>query len=401
MPGICVTGTISGRPDMGAVWNHRLQERVTAVLEGVRVVSLEQAVAAPLCSRRLALAGAEVIKVERPEGDFARHYDTAVAGQSAYFVWLNAGKKSVVLDLADESDKVLLLRLIGRADVFIQNLKPGALAKLGIDLERLHEQHTGLISVSISGFHPDGPGAGRKAYDLLMQAESGLADITGAPAEPGRVGVSVVDLSTGMFAYEAVLEALLARAGDGQGARINVSLFDSVAEWLAVPYLLDKYADAAPSRVGLAHPGICPYGVFTSADAKRFVLSVQNEAEWRRLCTLGLNRPDMLDDPRCGDNETRVAHRDFVDGVLQDVFGAQSYDVVDANLAAADLAYAPLNPVTALKDHADFHTQNILVNDQPVALPRVPGLHKPDELKVPQLGEHTDEIRDWLEFVSD
>ena len=371
------------------------------MLEGVRVVSLEQAVAAPLCSRRLALAGAEVIKVERPEGDFARYYDTAVAGQSAYFVWLNAGKKSVVLDLSDESDRVLLLRLIGRADVFIQNLKPGALAKLGIDLGRLHEQHAGLISVSISGFHPDGPGAARKAYDLLMQAESGLADNTGAPAEPGRVGVSVVDLSTGMFAYEAVLEALLARAGNGEGARIDVALFDSVAEWLTVPYLLDKYADAAPPRIGLAHPGICPYGVFTSADDKRFVLSVQNQAEWRRLCTVGLGLPEMLDDPRCADNETRVAHRGFVDGVLQDVFRMQSYEVVDANLAAADLAYAPLNTVTALKDHADLHTQNIRVNDQSIPLPKVPGLDKPGDLKVPQLGEHTDAIRHWLEFVSD
>ena len=216
-------------------------------LQGLRVVAMEQAVAAPLCSRRLALAGAEVIKIERPEGDFARHYDQAVAGESAYFLWLNAGKKSVVLDLTDAQDCARARQLILSADIFVQNLKPGALSRLGLDLPSLHNDHPALISVSIAGFHPSGPGAERKAYDLLMQAESGLADITGSAHAPGRVGVSLVDLSTGMFAYEAVLEALLVRGQTGCGEALNIALFDSVAEWMAVPYLLEQHTGKAPS----------------------------------------------------------------------------------------------------------------------------------------------------------
>ena len=224
----------------------------------------------------LADAGAEVVKIERPEGDFARFYDSAVVGESTYFVWLNAGKKSVVLDLRSDRDLAALKKLIRSADVLVQNLKPGALVKLGVDLAEVHEQRPEFISVSISGFSPDGPGHQRKAYDLLMQAESGLADITGSPHAPGRVGVSIVDIATGMFAYEAVLGALIQRGTTGVGAAVAVSLFDAVAEMLAVPYLLQRYGGGAPQRVGLAHPGICPYGVFVSADEQRFVLSVQN-----------------------------------------------------------------------------------------------------------------------------
>ncbi len=370
-------------------------------LEDVRVVALEQAVAAPLCTRRLQLAGAEVFKIERPEGDFARHYDTAVAGESAYFVWLNAGKKSVVLDLKEAADKALLRKLIGRADVLVQNLKPGALTALGLDLDTLHAELPGLISVSISGFAPDGEGANRKAYDLLMQAESGLADITGAAAAPGRVGVSVVDLATGMYAYEAVLEALLARASSGRGQRLNVALFDAIADWLAVPYLLDAYADAPPARVGIAHPGICPYGVFRAQDGQQFVLSVQNEREWRRLVEVALATPELLEDPRCRDNETRVAHRAFVDEALQRRFGASPYTELSARLDEADLAFAPLNPITALKTHPDFHTQDVWVGSQRVALPRVPGLDKDDGQRLPGLGEHSEEVLRWLESDND
>lgn len=365
-------------------------------LQGIRVVSLEQAVAAPLCSRRLVLAGAEVYKIERPEGDFARHYDTAVAGQSAYFVWLNAGKKSVALDLTDAEDLVTLRALIARADVLIQNLKPGALAKLGLDLNALHAEHPELISVSISGFHPDGPGARRKAYDLLMQAESGLAGITGSPHAPGRVGVSVVDLATGMFAYEAILEALLARAQSGRGEHIDVALFDAVAEWMAVPYLLARYAGAAPARVGLAHPGICPYGVFSSQDGVDFVLSIQNEGEWRRLCSIALNAEELLADPRCVDNETRVANREFVDGTLQTQFAARPYAELNKALDAADLAFAPVNEVEDLQHHPDFHTESVDVTGQTIHLPKVPGRDKTSHHHVPALGEHTEQVRAWL-----
>ena len=366
-------------------------------LDNIKVVSLEQAVAAPLCSRRMVLAGAEVFKIERPEGDFARHYDSTIAGQSAYFVWLNGGKKSVVLDLRVEQDIALLRRLIKRCDVLVQNLKPGAMAKLGLDLAQLHAEQPRLISVSISGFHPSGPGAQRKAYDLLMQAESGLADITGSRHAPGRVGVSVVDLATGMFAYEAILEALLVRAQTGQGEKIDVALFDAVAEWMTVPYLLSKYGPAAPARIGLAHPGICPYGVFRAADEVEFVLSIQNEAEWQRLCQQALADQALLDDPRCSDNEARVANREFVDTRLQDFFRQLPYSQLSERLNAADLAFAPLNRVRDLQNHPDFRTEPSWVGETEIEMPIVPGRHKTSGHRLPALGQHTAEIRRWLE----
>jgi len=297
-----------------------------------------------------------------------------------------------VLDLKAEQDVARLKQLVLDSDVLVQNLKPGALQSLGLDLAELHEQHPGLISMSIAGFHGSGPGAQRKAYDLLMQAESGLADITGSVHEPGRVGVSVVDLSTGMYAYEAVLEALLVRGRTGVGEQLQVALFDAVAEWLAVPYLLQQHTGAAPARVGLAHPGICPYGVFHSADEVKFVLSIQNEREWQRLCRITLQQTALLADPRCADNESRVQHRDFVDGALQSQFASLPYVQLSEKLAAADLAFAPLNPVSALAQHSDFRTHTIDVDGQTVKLPVVPGRERPHNLQVPRLGEHTDEV---------
>jgi crotonobetainyl-CoA:carnitine CoA-transferase CaiB-like acyl-CoA transferase len=343
---------------------------------------------------RLALAGAEVIKIERPEGDFARGYDTAVAGESSYFVWLNAGKKSVVLDLQQDEQVEMLGQLISQSDVFVQNLKPGALAKLGLQLDALHEQHPKLISMSISGFAADGPGHSRKAYDLLMQAESGLSSITGSPHAAGRVGVSLVDIATGQFAYEAVLGALIQRGQSGQGAKLNVSLFDAVAQWLAVPYLLDRYGAAAPERVGLAHPGICPYGVFTAECGQDFVLSIQNEREWRRLCKIGIGRRDLLDDARCIDNPTRVDNRDFVDGAVQEALVKLSYTEVQARFAQADLAFAPVNAIGELKTHPDFHTVEVAVGETTVELPRVPGAPwlAENANRVPELGAHTHEV---------
>ena len=363
-------------------------------LTGTKVVSLEQAVAAPACSMRLAQAGAEVIKIERPEGDFARGYDTAVAGQSSYFVWLNAGKKSVVLDLGEAAQLQALERLIKGSDVLIQNLKPGSMSKLGLDLDALHRQHPGLISMSISGFAPDGPGHSRKAYDLLMQAESGLSAITGSPHAPGRVGVSLVDIATGQFAYEAILGALIERGRTGKGVALNVSLFDAVAQWLAVPYLLDRYGSAAPERVGLSHPGICPYGVFTSSCGQSFILSVQNQREWVRLCEIGLQLPELAQDDRCRDNETRVANRAFVDQAVQDAVSTMTYAQVSQRFDQADLAFAPVNDVTALKQHPDFHTFAVQVGDVLIDLPRVPGLSATHQepARVPELGAHTQEV---------
>src|SRR6185369_5200419 len=240
-------------------------------LEGLIVVSVEQAVAAPFCSSRLADAGAHVVKVERPEGDFARGYDAAAKGQSSYFVWLNRGKNSVVIDLATKEGRAALEELIASADVLLQNLKPGSMDKLGFSLERLRKDYPALICCSISGYGDEGPYAERKAYDLLIQAESGLASITGGPEGPSRVGLSIVDIATGATAHASILEALIARTKTGKGADIRISMFDVMADWLTVP-LLNSEAGQPPQRIGLAHPSIAPYGVFRSKDGKDILI---------------------------------------------------------------------------------------------------------------------------------
>src|SRR5437764_15112501 len=266
-------------------------------LEGLLVLSLEQAVAAPICSCRLADAGARVIKIERPEGDFARGYDSLAKGESAYFVWLNRGKESVVLDLTKPEDKALLDRMLAKADVFIQNLKPGAVGKLGFAIERLRRDYPKLICCSISGFGESGPFAKRKSYDLLVQAESGLASVTGGPEAPARVGVSVTDVAAGMNAYEAVLEAIIARERTGEGAAVSVSLFDAMADWMTVP-LLHHEGGQPPKRLGLSHPSISPYGVFKTKDGADILISIQNDREWRILAKDVIGDPPLAADPR-------------------------------------------------------------------------------------------------------
>ena len=308
-------------------------------LEGVLVVSLEQAVAAPMCSCRLADAGARVIKLERPEGDFARGYDKAVHGESAYFVWLNRGKESVALDLSAERDKALFEALLTKADVFIQNLKPGALAKLGFPNERLRRLNPSLVICSISGFGESGPYASRKAYDLLIQAESGLASVSGGPESPGRVGVSVVDIATGLNAYAAIIEALLLRARTGEGSVISVSMFDAMADWLTVP-LLQHEGGQSPRRMGLAHPSIAPYGVFASKSGTGVLISIQNDREWRTLVTRVLGDEALADDARFATNVDRVARRAETDVLIAKYFSAcETADLID-ELAQADIAFA-------------------------------------------------------------
>ncbi len=244
-------------------------------LDGLLVLSLEQAVAAPYCSSRLADAGARVIKVERPEGDFARGYDAAVHGLSSYFVWLNRGKESLVADIKDPGDAALLHRLLAHADVFIQNLAPKAAQRAGFGSDELRRRYPTLITVDISGYGTGHPYADMKAYDLLVQAESGLAGITGHPAGPGRVGVSVCDIACGMSAHAAVLEALIGRGRSGGGVKLEVSLFDGMADWMNVPLLFFEGTGAAPKRVGLAHPSICPYGAFDTSDGGLVLISIQ------------------------------------------------------------------------------------------------------------------------------
>ncbi len=248
-------------------------------LEGLTAITVEHAVAAPYASVKLADAGARVIKVERPEGDFARGYDALAAGNSAYFVWLNRGKESVALDLKVPGDAALLANMLARADIFVQNLGPGVMERLGFGAETLLARHPGLIMCSISGYGSTGPRASIKAYDLLIQAESGLSSITGTPEGPARVGVSVCDIAAGMTAYQAILEALIGRAKTGKGRHIEVSMFQAMADWLNVPYLQTRYGGKAPTRQGLRHPSIAPYGIFTCGDGREILISIQNDRE--------------------------------------------------------------------------------------------------------------------------
>ena len=319
-------------------------------LEGLIVVSVEQAVAAPFCSSRLADAGAHVIKVERPEGDFARGYDAVAKGQSSYFVWLNRGKDSVVIDLATKEGRASLEALISGADVLLQNLKPGSMDKLGFTRERLRKDYPKLICCTITGYGDDGPYAHRKAYDMLIQAESGLASITGGPEGPSRVGMSVVDVSTGATAHAAILEALFARTRTGKGADIRISMFDVMADWLAVP-LLNAEAGKPPQRMALAHPSIAPYGAFRSKDGKDILISIQSEREWKKLCAEVLDQPDLPNDPRLANVVERVRNRELTDKIVGESFAALSRDELLKRLADADIAFAEVNTMADLAVH--------------------------------------------------
>src|SRR3954453_20109710 len=320
-------------------------------LEGLLVVSLEQAVAAPYCSARLADAGARVIKIERAEGDFARGYDHAVHGESSYFVWLNRGKESLVADIKKPEDAALLHRILAKADVFIQNLAPGAAARSGFGSEALRQRHERLITVNISGYGETGDYASMKAYDLLVQAESGLAMVTGRPEGPGRVGVSIADVGCGMYAYAGVLEALLERAITGKGKGLKVSLFDAVADWMNVPLLYFEGTGNAPQRLGLAHPSICPYGAFGTADGALVLISIQNEREWAQFCAVFLQAPELPKQPGFETNTIRVAHRAMVDARVAAEFAVLTRDQAAAKLRAANTAYGFVNDLAALGTH--------------------------------------------------
>ena len=320
-------------------------------LEGLLVVSLEQAVAAPYCSSRLADAGARVIKIERPEGDFARGYDKAAKGLSSYFVWLNRGKQSLVADIKDPNDAALLHRILARADVFIQNLAPGAAARAGFGSDALRARYPRLITVDISGYGDSGDYATMKAYDLLVQAESGLAMITGHPAGPGRVGVSACDIACGMAAHAGVLEALIGRGSTGRGTGLKVSLFDGMADWMNVPLLFYEGTGRAPERLGLAHPSICPYGAFATADGALVLISIQNEREWVEFCARFLDEPVLPEQAGFETNVIRVANRTMVDAHVGATFAKLTRDQAAAKLRAANTAYGFVNTVAEFARH--------------------------------------------------
>ena len=366
-------------------------------LEGLTVVSVEQAVAAPYLSSRLADAGARVIKVERPEGDFARGYDHLVHGvESAYFVWLNRGKESLCLDLKRPEDAAVLRALVADADIFVQNLAPGAIDRIGFAPAALRAANPKLITVSISGYGEEGPARDLKAYDLLVQAEAGLSSITGNQHGMARVGVSVCDIAAGMTALQAVLQALVGRARTGVGRHIDVSLFHALADWMNVPYLQYVYGGKVPARSGLNHPTIAPYGAYSCADGRAVLFSIQNEREWANLCRDVLERPEVATDPRFTSNSARVQHREALDAIVVAAFAAVDRDAMVARLERARIAYGRVSTMADLAAHPQNRTVTVDTPSGPVTC-LAPGAifdkAAPAFGPVPALGQHSEAIR--------
>ena len=365
-------------------------------LEGLLVVSLEQAVAAPYCASRLADAGARVIKLERPEGDFARAYDKAALGQSTYFVWLNRGKQSLTIDIKNPADAALIQRLLAKADVFIQNLAPGAAARAGLGSEALRAKYPRLITVDISGYGDSGDYADMKAYDLLVQAETGITTITGHEAGPGRIGVSACDIACGMAAHAGVLEALIGRGITGRGKGIKVSLFDGMADWMNVPLMFYEGTGRAPQRMGLAHPSICPYGAFPTSDGALVLISIQNEREWKDFTAKFMLEPDLPTRPGFETNVERVANRGEVDAYIAKIFATLTRDQAAARLRTANTAYGFVNTVAEFSRHPALRRMTVQTPAGPIPIAAPPAIFSdaPRILgPVPALGEHSAAIR--------
>jgi itaconate CoA-transferase len=365
-------------------------------LEGLLVVSVEQALAAPLASCRLADLGARVIKVERPEGDFARGYDQAVFGMASYFAWTNRGKESIALDFKRAEDAAQLWRLCDRADVVIQNLLPGALDRAGFSVEAMQRRNPRLVTCSISGYGDDNATRHLKAYDLLVQCESGLVSVSGVPGTPGRIGVSICDIGAGMNAATAILAALALRERTGRGCHLDISLFDGAADWMAVPYLHQVYGQGAAQPCGLQHPSIAPYGAYRSADGHTLVISIQNDREWQRFAQSFLQQPALGTDERFASNALRVQHRDALDARIQSAFHAMPLGMAIAALGDAGIAFGQVRSVADLAQHPALRTTPMPVGDQVVAMVASP-LRGPWETAqfrpAPALDEHGTAIR--------
>ena len=368
-------------------------------LDGLLVVALEQAVAAPFATRQLADLGARVIKIERAgAGDFARGYDTSVLGQASYFVWLNRGKESVELDVKSDEGRAVMAALLARADVFVQNLAPGAAERLGLDAASLLTRHRRLICCSVSGYGPDGPYAGKKAYDLLVQCEAGLLSVTGTPDVPCKAGISVADIAAGMYAYTGVLTALYERERTGRGSSFTVSLLDALGEWMTQPYLYTVYGGREPRRTGARHASISPYGPYQARGGEVFI-GLQNEREWAVLCDKVLARSDLITDERFTTNPDRVKHDDELTAIIEDVLASMTPDEVVARLDAAGIASARLRTPAEFAAHPQLAARDRWREaDTPGGLVRtllppvtVPG-REPALGAVPALGQHTEAV---------
>lgn len=366
---------------------------------GLLVVSLEQAVAAPLASCHFAQGGARVIKIERQDGDFARRYDEAAKGASSYFVWANHGKESLCLDIKDPADAMLLHAIVDQADVFIQNLAPGAAERAGFGTEALRQRNPRLITCSLSGYGDDGSFRDMKAYDFLVQCESGLVAVNGAPGHPGRIGVSVCDIGAGMNAIIGIQQALIARDRNGAGSDVAVSLFDTAADWMTVPLLHYDYGSGVPQPAGLQHPSIAPYGGFQTSDGEILAISIQNEREWKNLCEHVLDDAELFTDARFCRAALRVANRSELDAIIAAFFSSRPRAELELILREAAIAFGAVNSVERFSKHAQLRrTAAILENGDEVALVASPIRHSFQPVdsrfgRVPALGEHSGKIR--------
>ena len=362
-------------------------------LQDILVITLEQAVAAPVCSTRLAEAGARVIKVERPEGDFARRYDDYVKGEATYFVWANRGKESIALDLKQPGDLQVMKNMLLEADVFIQNLALGAAERLGLGAEELRKNNPRLITCAISGYGEEGAYSDMRAYDMLVQAESGLSAISGG----GRIGVSIADILTGINASAAILEALHQRNHTEKGCAIEISLFDTMADLMAIPLLQTEYTGLAPQYCGMRHPSIVPYGSYPTRDGPEVVIAIQNEREWQRLCQEVLARPDLIEDPRAEDNQARTANREYVETAIAAVTSTLPYEQITRALKTAQIAYGAQNEPSHVLNHPALRRASVeLPNGKMAELPAAPARtswHGDRLDPVPGLDQHGEQIR--------
>lgn len=375
-------------------------------LDGITVVALEHAVAAPFATRQLADLGARIIKVERPGGgDFARGYDQAVRGMSSHFVWLNRSKESITLDLKKPAAAGIMARLIERADVFVQNLAPGAVVRMGLSSQALNARHPRLVVCDISGYGDDGPYCNRKAYDLLIQSEAGFLSVTGTSEEPSKSGISIADISAGMYAYTGILSALYLRERTGVGTRVEVSMLEALAEWMGYPLYYAHYKGTAPPRTGARHATIAPYGPFHTGNGGSLVIGLQNDREWKVFCDKVLGKPELAEDPRFDTNPHRVANREALDQIILAVFSLLERDKVVGLLDAAQIANARMNEMEEVWDHPQFTARRrwreVVSPVGPISALLPPANIEGVDARmdpVPSVGEHTESILRELDY---